>query len=33
MSMVYRYAKELELPGERVRYEFFGPAESLAEAV
>jgi len=32
MSMVYRYAKELGLPQERVRYEFFGPAEQL-EAV
>lgn len=33
MSMIYRYARELKLPGERVRYEFFGPAESLEEAV
>ena len=32
MSMVHRFAGELELPRERVRYEFFGPAESLEAA-
>ncbi|MDY0069700.1 MAG: NO-inducible flavohemoprotein [Porticoccaceae bacterium] len=32
MSMVHRFAGELELPRERVRYEFFGPAEALEAA-
>ncbi len=32
MSMIYRFANELDLPRERVRYEFFGPAEALEAA-
>ena len=32
MSMVYRFTKELGLPRERVRFEFFGPAEELEAA-
>lgn len=29
MNMVYRFANELKLPKDQVRFEFFGPAESL----
>lgn len=32
MSMIYRFAHELDLPRERIRYEFFGPAEALEAA-
>jgi len=32
MSTMYRYASELALSRERVRYEFFGPAEELEAA-
>ncbi len=32
MSMIHRYASELAVPGERLRFEFFGPRESLADA-
>ena len=33
MSMIYRFASELNLPRDQVRFEFFGPAESLDTAV
>lgn len=32
MSMIYRFANELDLPREQVRYEFFGPSEELEAA-